>query len=367
MAEGLGELDITVVSTGNERGSPQTELRMIKAALLYADKVTLVSPTPTTYDLYYGQEYNRVAPMLLLGDLWSKRRRDVGDSMDIYRRVLIFGEELSDADRESAALDGDDPDQILAEMRERIRGLKARDGWADFDCAVEAGALEVQPVIGISNTSAVLEQAAIERAAEVFLLAGESSAPSYPLMHWWDWMVITHRGVAFPSAAPLSEAAMAERILSGLECFPEAPMDEVLDVRRGLEGPRARFRAALGRLSADMPRSAFGADFDRELAIVYRREIAPALAELDETLRDLGARSSLRRAGAAAVKSLGIAAAELAVFSEVFASALTPLASAAGSEIKYRLDVGKRRRENDFFFIWEANRQLGSNSPDGRH
>lgn len=112
------------------------------------------------------------------------------------------------------------------------------------------------------------------------------------------------------------------------------------------------------------------ARFDTSVRSIHTRLVAPALQELDETLDELGARPTLLRgwpaiAGGAVglVAGVAVGAAELAQLACVTAGASV----AAVKEAEVRRSVEKARRENRFFFLYEANRQLKHASERHRH
>jgi hypothetical protein len=67
------------------------------------------------------------------------------------------------------------------------------------------------------------------------------------------------------AAAPLREIAIAARMVGNLQAFPDAPMDELLDLRERLEPSRVRFRRALSTAAAQMEGKGFDAGLEREL------------------------------------------------------------------------------------------------------
>ena len=86
--------------------------------------------------------------------------------------------------------------------------------------------------------------------------------------------------VADAHAARSNEAATAGRLIAGLDAFPRAAMDDLLDVRRQLEQPLVRFRAALATVTAQFESAAWDEGFDREVEDLYRRQVAPALLDV---------------------------------------------------------------------------------------
>ena len=63
-------------------------------------------------------------------------------------------------------------------------------------------------------------------------------------------------------------------------------MDEILSIRRELEGPLIRFRAAVTRFSDGMRAAGWDPEFVNEAEDVFVREVEPAVQEIEDTVRD---------------------------------------------------------------------------------
>ena len=185
-----------------------------------------------------------------------------------------------------------------------------------------------------------------------------------PLFDWRGWAIATKADTeATPGERRRTkisqglEVALAARLLGRLEAFPFAPMDEILDLRERLTDSRARFHAAVIKAAEELEHVASYEDLDDETQRLYQRDIAPAVAEL-ESVHDLGARAGLRRAGVALTASLGVAGVGALTTSELVGGAVVPLGMAAAQEWKHRTEVEQKRRQNGFFFLWQAHRQI---------
>ncbi|HEV3000436.1 MAG TPA: hypothetical protein VGW75_06825 [Solirubrobacteraceae bacterium] len=169
---------------------------------------------------------------------------------------------------------------------------------------------------------------------------------------------------------PLWEGALASTLLSELEGFPDASIDELLDVRERLAGPRIRFRAAM----ASAARELAGADErPNEVAAVVQdlrvRVIEPSLLEIREALTALDARSTLLRlagdtkvttAAASATLSMTVAAGGAAAWVAALlqAAAGAPIASALAQEVSFRDSVRARVRARPYWMLHEIARTL---------
>src|SRR5438132_6376222 len=108
------------------------------------------------------------------------------------------------------------------------------------------------------------------------------------------------------------------------------------------------------------------ASFDREVGVLYRRDVAPALEELKEIQHDLHLDRELVRHGLGATKEITAGALALTALQQLdvdaAAKALAALAPAAGrighGILEDHRAATERRRKNRFVFLHELKRRL---------
>lgn len=83
------------------------------------------------------------------------------------------------------------------------------------------------------------------------------------------------------------QAAVGSGLVARLPAFPQAPMDELLDLRADLQDPLMRYRAAVISVSDDLP-AALGSEGEQAVDEVWDSRVQPALLELRETLAQHG-------------------------------------------------------------------------------
>ena len=160
--------------------------------------------------------------------------------------------------------------------------------------------------------------------------------------------------VADVHAARPSEAAAAGRLIAGLDAFPRAAMDDLLDLRRQLEQPLVRFRSAIAIVTSEFESAAWEVGFDREVEDLYRKQVAPALLDVQQALEELGALPTLLRLAsservAAVAAGLGLAAAAAIGYADlpavVYGTPGAPLLAAGASEALQRRDLKRSGAE----------------------
>src|SRR6266540_3766694 len=71
------------------------------------------------------------------------------------------------------------------------------------------------------------------------------------------------------------EAAVGSGLVARLPALPEAPVDELLDLRQDLGPPLTRYRAAVSRLADKLAFRAFDSEFAAEIDDLWTRDVAP--------------------------------------------------------------------------------------------
>ena len=82
------------------------------------------------------------------------------------------------------------------------------------------------------------------------------------------------------------EGRLATELLGELPAFLDAPMDEVLDLRKRMDRPLSRFRGVLARAANELA-PASDAEFAEALQALRRGEVEPAIADIEEMLDEL--------------------------------------------------------------------------------
>jgi hypothetical protein len=144
-------------------------------------------------------------------------------------------------------------------------------------------------------------------------------------------------------------------------------MSEILDARRALRRALPRFRSAVVIFSQELAALPGDASFEREVSVLYRRDVAPALEELREIEHDLRLDRELVRRGLGATKEVTAGVLALTALQQLDVdaaakalAALTPAAGKIGHGIfEDHRAAGQQRRRNRFVFLHELKRRLG--------
>jgi hypothetical protein len=384
------QFEITVV-TGAEGGGADLarEAEIVKAALLYADHVTLTSPKAAllqaAFDLLDGPERVRQDRLLELAAALM-------DPQSAALMATLKGRPGRPRTPAQIALDQQLRAHLkphLGEVEKVIDGFRGAPGVSDVRRAQAAGALSLntlglQPVPTIIDSLMLASgnrkrgQSRVDIADRLLKEITRSVAPaatSYPMFDEQAGgllgSMIEEGLLPGVDLKPATHAHLAGHLIGSLEAFPDAPVDGLLDVRRALGDPLIRFRGAVTAMTRELDSTPLDAGFARAADEVYRERVAPELLALEESFREGRVREQLWRqvtagAGFPGLKravAMGFAA--YAVLPEITVVAgaagigvADAMADLAAAILKRRQELADQRRTNKFLFLYEAGRRL---------
>ncbi len=385
-------MQITVATTSEQQDlTLADELRLVKAALLYADKVTLASPATAMV---------LAASRLMNVDPVERHRRLLGLAsplMDPEVRQYLplvtqrrFRRQFPNYVQLKAILDRSVND--VADVLEAI-GQQAH--MPELQTAISAGLLEIDELAldpTALMTDAVLRasgHAPTEGSTDAALRAmvarvGGAVARgslTYPMFDdganrlAGALEALEAAGQQHVSRRPAAEVGLAGHFVGRMPAFPDATVAEIIDVRRGLQRPLIRFRGALAGMARELEEAPWDPGFRNLAESLYRSEVGPALLDLEENARDSGAFSLLRHAAlsgkpyAAAGATVAIALTGATVMPDIAAlafsvgSPLAAVATAAAEVVKEQFRLRHDRDRNQFLFLYQADQGLKRTAP----
>jgi hypothetical protein len=184
-------------------------------------------------------------------------------------------------------------------------------------------------------------------------------------------------------AAAATEPHLAASFFGRMQSFPDARMDEILDVRRELDAPLVRFRSAVAGMAREMAETPLDDAFERAASALYRERVAPALLEIQEVEKERGLFRQIAKqtlsgeaapdlATAVTAATVGLAATNYASLPGL--AAVIGGVSATGGSSAYKVlaavkkerdRLAGERRTNKFLFLVETDRKLAKGTPGG--
>lgn len=168
------------------------------------------------------------------------------------------------------------------------------------------------------------------------------------------------------------EAELGAGLIARLPAFPQAPINELLDVKADLQEPLTRYRAAVARLEKDMPQDVGSAEIDADIQAAWRAHVAPALDELQDILTEHSFVRSLARSAGSSARDLVLAGSALSLATSNISHIAASASAAAGavgaaaqlvaSATLARATKHHEARRGDFFYLQELSRRISAST-----
>lgn len=293
---------ITVSSAPPTDFSLEHDLRMVKAALLYADKVKLCSPISSfLVGLLSLKKFNIKEQLDLHASLISmlvKDKQQVADvlaTVETYK-VLFSKKRPSIEDLFAIAKFRPKLDKLWSNLLNAVNTKLNETEVRALIVAIEEGVLDVH-LFGLTHTS---EDERVDDFIAT-LMNTMSDGSTYPL---FDDILgnIIHEGlkegelsISETGLARGRHCALAARLLERLPLFEHASVNEILDIHRELETPLKRFRSVIIKFSEKIKTAAWDAEFSFEAEQVCMRDVEPAILDIEEAVRSNNYLATLTR------------------------------------------------------------------------
>jgi hypothetical protein len=371
------------------------ELDLVKAALLYGDKVTLLSPVTTMLLRAEGLQHFssrriadllcRVAPVLLPLDQLAAFQQSLSKIDQLLRPTLHGGisdwqrealhellgwgrDALSEAVREINANAG--IDQLARARREGLVKIENADPGDEIDllasCIIsaklaQAGQRQDNPQSGRVVETFVDKLSKHLSAGKEYLIFDE------PIASLTEAAI--REGLFSPDKGPKGRSAQAmaaSGLIGRLPTFPTATVDEVLDIRRELAPSLTQFRSAMVTISKTFASAPWESDFEDELQDAWVETVCPAVEAIEASVRDdhslLSRSAGLIGTAKAAWAGLAICAAGFLGHADVL-QALGGAGALAGAApvlqtLRDRRNAHNTIRMQPFYFLYGAEQAL---------
>lgn len=363
---------------------------MAKAAILYADEVELISPSAALMASLSAIAAGQDADLLdILLDLDDETIAHLGGASSLapeWRENLRAIRSLPRAALRGLAVDHPirllrgQLDAMLAastsQLRESTERQLTESGMAELLPAFEAGVVYLSPS-GISEDVSTSDQFA---EAALAILAGLLMDPTSHVILDATASRLASRLVETGELRPddlalrhAGEAAVGTGLVARLPAFVDPPVTELLDLRRDLSGPLMRYRSASMRMASTLAHESFDPRSGVEIDDLWRREVAPALADIKDGLADHGliremAKSTFKdvttlltgAAGPALYIGMGAFTADDSMIATAAAIA-TPGVAAMQAMGRGAMESGQQRRQirrHELYYLYEAGRRI---------
>lgn len=390
-----GDLQVVVAGAADGRLAEFAyELSRVRASLLYGDSVALISPKALALEarmlwkmrtlpgvvgglvdaakideLELGRDVasrvaKRGASMEIPDELVLEFMRAAPDVLaELLRKKVAEGQSLTVGGLTEVAVENylrsfpeEDSPQVRAALSDLLRLQQENVLRIDTDSATPIATSEF---VGVDDAFQVVLEELVD-------LISNPTGREHPLLSDDSIRGVREQldagAIVETSLKYANRTEIAARLIATVPGFPDASIDELLDVRERTAPLLADFRSAVAEFEDGLEVSVVGDGFDEAFQDIYLRRVAPALAALEQSLKDEGAYPTLLRGVprvAAGTVALGAA---IAVEAPALAGATALAAGALSSvanELLARRKIDEERRRNRLFLLFEAKNQLG--------
>lgn len=371
------------------------ELQAIRAAILYADEIEVVSPaTEMLLSMNVFAETSSAPAFDILrtldADTLDKMSSGKGEDMKAVLNALpIFLDPKFESVLETLDDEQEETFRKLSiglremaeksgqELRDQFASLNADAGGPELAAATRTGVVKLKPLF--STDDAWNEDVLVERyAAEIIDLLTDGSRHMLLDQGTTKFAQVLIRekrvelsALALPNAL---EALVGTGVIARLPTFGETPADELLDMRSDLMGPLGRYRRAVASLGDKMRVGPLDEDVEADVDHLYRTQVAPSLEEMREQFAEhglvrefaktIGANLKAVVTGGVAVPGLVVgiqATTDLAAVATVGLAATPALAGSAAvlaQASQNRREGRARVRGNDLYYLHEIDHRM---------
>lgn len=388
-----------VIATSPESSSDGLSLakdvELVRAAVLYADEVELVSPGAAILAALVEFAAGDDAQMIeLMGSFDAQKLGQLGATglpdnwLEAVKGMYVISAmnpelltRLSGGAVGDTALDAArNLRHTLAESMMQIRQVADRvlsdSKGIELVPAFRAGLLKLSPS-GVSEEAGdvqdvvtgfveILKQ--LLRDPKSHLLLDDDAASLV--------RSLVDEGHIEPSKTALNHAgraAVGSGFITRLPAFTQAPIDELLDLRRDLNEPLSRYRKAVARIAAMLTGRAFDPELSAEIDDLWRTEVEPALYDMRQGFVEHGLVREIARQISTDVRSLAAAGVGPGIAVSIdsitdlgtlvsIASGLTGGGLALAQQVakaKFRRrDAIKDIEQHELYYLYELDRRL---------
>jgi hypothetical protein len=279
-------LHITVGAAPQAGFNLAHELRLLKAGLLYADKVKLCSLSSA---MAVTLPYLSILPDKEILELTRHAAKALNQSPETIETFIEKYQQLQKKKyrtrQELILLQNlkrqfDKTRQEFGKVVEKL--LKDANAEGLFS-AIQSGLVEIQSFDFQKNNAVEQYISAISDT----VLSGET----YPLLDDFTGNLVRlaiKEGKIVPLGTTITKAkqtGLSSGLFEKLPLFDEVTVDEIIEIRKELDKPLTRFRSAIVGFSRQIEHEPWAAEFPHEVEQVFIEHIEPAVLDIDEAYK----------------------------------------------------------------------------------
>lgn len=388
------ELTIAVATSPQGADSAlslEKELSLVKAAVLYADRVQLMSPVTAMNLGVHGMANASQADLLeFLASLDDHTIQRLGGNLAPGWRqsflpqvkTLLGLSPMQNSVAQAAV--GPAMEQLsriqekmnleLAKMREELTTQFERVGGTELLGGLESGLIQLADSGLNAQSTDAMVTAYIDllknllRDHRTHLMFDDSTGDLVRSL-----IRENHVNPHQLALRHSSNASLGSGLIRRLPAFTAAPLGEIIDLRADMDGALSRYRRAVAGFSERISSPSYEAEFESEVDDLWRNEVDPAIHEIKESLADHSLVREIGRHLGADLKNMVFAASGpfVALGVQSFAGldamvstalgAATPVLAVSQEAVKSvqaRHEAVRSAKSNDLFYLYDLGAKL---------
>lgn len=370
------------------------ELELVKAAILYADRVNLLSPVAAlslgVQHVASSDDEQLLDFMFSLDDGTLGRvgvQRRQSEAVRAFQKLTLLHGSAQLKGLKRPQLSYEQVKLLLAEnpslqetlriMRKDLHSDLGLQGGTELLMGVDSGLVEV------SKGSLPTDIESHDELIRIYVdtLSDLLRDPSTHLMFDDSTGVLIQALIdehkIDPDALSLAHSknvSIGGGLIRKLPALTAAPMDEILDIRREADGSLSKYRRAVSNLTPKIGSAAYAGDFNEEVNDLWLHEVEPAIDEIKETLADHAlVREIARHLGvdlknyvfAASGPLVAVGVQSVSTLDGLVATAMAAAPAAlagiqlVGGANRDRRAGQKQARNSDLFYLYDLGSRLG--------
>ena len=361
---------ISISVSPSDGATLEKDVQYVKAALLYADHVTLSSPAAAMLTSIVGlAELKPVERVEFLRDLMPimKPGPDSNRNAEFMRKLAQEMRKRKPWEPESGIAAQLRPvlEEVWPQMVGGIMEQGEKFGVFELAAPLKSGVLDIVPMESWHDTDQLIKtyfDRLVDACADPFTIPLLDDNSADLISKALGEGIVTLEREQTPMQ---KHGVLAANLFDRLPAFPELSILQTMELRSDLEPYLKRFRAEMLDLSAKLGSASWSADFVIEVEEVFVREVLPAMMDIDDKLKHHTLTRSLFRSvlstDVATSTGLGVmltSHAGLTQYGAVVGAALGA-ARQITKEVEARKKAEQEAKANGLFLYHQASQELG--------
>ena len=284
--------DFTIALIPKELDLTQ-EMNYVKSALLYADQVTLISPMAYLFHQFTDEKNSlneKNAIKLFYKILPLIKEKDPNTYNSFYPVLnelskIVNGKQYNSLPYVKKIQIKSQLKSYSQDFSKLMFSFIGNENADDLDSLIRHGQVKIE---SFNNSITDVDRCVLEYYNKLKV----ALKSSYPLFDEQsnDLMKAALESniinVSPTDKRKITHAGLADNYIQRLPSFSEATIDELIDIKSELSQPLIRFRSKMISYSDSLQSMPWDNDFEKECDLLYDKEVAPALLEIEECTKD---------------------------------------------------------------------------------